>query len=120
AVPTVKGRAMPDPHTDALIDQLRRTARFWKSLALGTVAVLVLAVAGLTAFAAVRAARSRAAEEAARIEAEKARQKADQAERDRQAAEDRARQEAEQALYASRIGLAQKELAEGRREGSEP
>jgi flagellar biosynthesis/type III secretory pathway M-ring protein FliF/YscJ len=114
---------MPDPQTDALIDQLRRTARFWKSLALGTVAVLVLAVAGLTAFAAVRAARSRAAEEAARIEAEKARRKAEQALRDGQAAEDRARHRAEQverALYARSILQAQQAWAEGRLESPEP
>src|SRR5262245_18679448 len=109
---------MPDPHTDALIDRLRQTARFWRSLALGTVAVLVLAVAGLTAFAAVRAALSRAAEEAARIEADKARQKAEAAEdRARQQAEaaeaarveaEQARRKAEQALYAMSIQQAQK------------
>jgi hypothetical protein len=90
---------MPEPHADALIEQLQRANRRWKRLALGAVAACLVVVAGLAAFAAVELGRERALARAAREEAEQARQKA------------------EQILYLAHVQAAQREFAEQLREG---
>jgi len=106
---------MRDQQPDAVIDQLKRKVRFWKFLSLGTFAILVFAVAGLTTLGVLQAVRQRAAADAARIEAEQARQKAEAPERDLKANQEQARQaatevrrKAEQILYASNIQQVQK------------
>jgi hypothetical protein len=80
---------MSDPQTDALIDRLRRSSRRWKAIAIGTITLLVLAVAGMATLSAVQVSRERAAAEDAR--------QAVQAERE-------ARQQADQAMQAEREG----------------
>jgi hypothetical protein len=64
---------MNEQRLEALIGQLKRSNRRWKVLALGTLAALVLGVAGFLAYSAVQVGRARAAAEAERIAAEKAR-----------------------------------------------
>src|SRR5437016_2664514 len=81
---------MSDPQTDALIDRLRRSSRRWKAIALGTIALLVLAVAGMAALSSVQVGRERAAAEDARMEAEKARRQAEQAEQETRRQADKA------------------------------
>jgi hypothetical protein len=61
---------MNEQQREALIGQLQRSNRRWKILALGTLAALVL---GFLAYSAVQVGRARAAAEAERIAAEKAR-----------------------------------------------
>jgi hypothetical protein len=86
--------------------------RRWKATALVALAALVLALAGWAATAAVQWRQVRAAQE----QAEKAREEADRARRE----ERRARDRAEQALYASRIQLAEKAFADGLRKAEKP
>jgi len=107
---------MSEPQTDALIDQLRRANGRWKALALGALAALVLAIAGLTTFTALRVGREKAAAEAARAEAEQAQQETKEA---RQNAV-KARKHMEQMLYASQIQMAQKAREEAARERKKP
>jgi hypothetical protein len=64
---------MNEPQYEALVGQLRRSNRRWRMLALGTLAALVLGLTGLATYSAVQAGRARAAEAAARIEADRAR-----------------------------------------------
>jgi uncharacterized protein (TIGR03067 family) len=94
---------MSDPQTDALIDRLRRSNRRWKAVALGTIALLVLAVAGMATLSAVQVSRERAAAEETRLVAEKARRQAEQAEQE-------ARQQADKALSLERTQEAVREF----------
>jgi hypothetical protein len=64
---------MNEPQREDLVGQLRRSNRRWKMLALGTLAALVLGLAFFVTYAAVQASRARAAEAAARMEADRAR-----------------------------------------------
>ena len=100
---------MPEPQTDARIDQLMRANRRWKFLTLGTLAALVLAIVGLTTYTVLQAARARAAAEAARAEAEQAQQETKEALEDAA----RARRLVEQINYARNIQLAQEAWEEG-------
>jgi hypothetical protein len=132
---------MSDPQTDALINLLRRSNRRWKAIALGTITLLVLAVAGLATLSAVQASRAWAAAEDARMAAEKARLQAEQAVREAlQEAEralqaekgawqqaDKALQQAEEAkkdtkrlLYLETIRLAERALDQAGRGGEKP
>jgi flagellar biosynthesis/type III secretory pathway M-ring protein FliF/YscJ len=63
---------MSDADTRALIEDLQRSNRLWKQLALGLLASLGLAVVFLTASAAVQMRRAQAAELDARMQAEEA------------------------------------------------
>jgi hypothetical protein len=70
---------MSDANTRALIEDLQRSNRFWKRLALGLLAALGLAIM-LSAFsAAQRERRAQEAEVEARMQAEAARQKEQEA-----------------------------------------
>ncbi len=111
---------MCDRQSDAFMDQLKRQARFWKFLAIGTFAVLALAVACLTTFGVAQAGRQRAAAEASRIEAEEAHQKAEAAKRKAEQAAAESRRKAEQILYAGNIQQAQTALEVVRSVASSP
>ena len=111
---------MSDRQSAAFIDQLKRKARFWKLLAIGTFAVLVLTIACLTTFGIAQAGRQRAAAEAARIEAEEARQKAAAAERKAEQSAAESLRKAEQILYASNIQQARTALEVARFVASSP
>jgi hypothetical protein len=63
---------MSDADTRALIEDLRRSNRLWKRLALGLLAALGLAIMFLTASAAVQMRRAQEAEVEARMQAEEA------------------------------------------------
>jgi hypothetical protein len=86
------------------IHQLERSNRFWKSIALGGAAFLLLVVGGLGVL-------HNQAVQAARLEAERARAEADWA----RAAEMRARETAERMNYARSIQMAQQQLEQDRR-----
>src|SRR5262245_62173842 len=90
------GIAMPGP-PDAMLDQLRRSNRRWKRLALASLAVLALAVVGWMATAVVQERQTAAA----RSEAEVAKREADRV----RAAERYAKRQAQQALYFTRLAL---------------
>jgi len=66
---------MSDANTRALIEDLQRSNRFWKRLALGLLAALGLAIVFLTLSAAVQMRRAQAAAVEARMQAEEARQR---------------------------------------------
>jgi hypothetical protein len=66
---------MSDAYTRALIEDLQRSKRFWKRLALGLLAALGMAIL-LSAFsAAMQTRRAQEAEVEARMQAEAARQR---------------------------------------------
>jgi hypothetical protein len=96
-------------NTTALVERLRRDNRRWKRLALGALALLVVALVVATALFAVHADRSaaalRAAEEARRAEQE-ARQDAER----RWGDVERAHEQVQRILYARSIELAAREL----------
>jgi hypothetical protein len=102
---------MPE-QSEGVLDQLRRSNRRWKRLALASLAMLVLAVAGWMATAVLQMRQAAAA----RDEAEQARQEAVRLHE----AEKAARQQAQQILYFSHIALAEKELAQSGRKGEKP
>jgi hypothetical protein len=66
---------MSDADTRALIEDLQRSNRLWKRLALGLMATLGLAILILTTSAAVQMRRAQEAEVEARMQAEEARQR---------------------------------------------
>jgi hypothetical protein len=105
---------MTDPQTGALIDRLERAARWWKRLALGAVATLLLVLlAGAVAFF-VRAQRIEAEHDRAEqalheVEAQRDAEHA-QAEQARREAEAQ-RDQAQRYLYAHHVALAQREWA---------
>jgi hypothetical protein len=109
---------MPE-QADDLIERLTRDSRRWRRLFVVTLVAFVLAVAGLSALLVAAAGRERAARE----EADQATREAERLEHNwkeaREEAE-RAARRAEQYLYASRISLAEKAWAEGRRDGKKP
>jgi hypothetical protein len=85
---------MTDPQILTRIDQLERARRWWKGLALGALAALLLVfLFGVTTFAALRA----------QIRAEH--ERAEQNFREAEAQRDQARR----ALYVSNLALAQRE-----------
>jgi hypothetical protein len=70
---------MSDADTRALIEDLQRSNRLWKRLALGLLAALGLAIVFLTVSAAVQSRRAHEAEVEARMQAEEARQREQEA-----------------------------------------
>jgi hypothetical protein len=70
---------MSDADTRALIEDLQRSNRLWKWLALGLLAALGLAILLLTASAAVQVRRAHEAEVEARMQAEEAHQREQEA-----------------------------------------
>jgi hypothetical protein len=96
---------MTDPQTDAVIDRLERARRRWKRLAVGALAALGMVL--LSGAAVVSSQRQQ-------IRAEQAR--AEQALRDAEAQ----RNQAQRALYASRIALAEHEWAAAQRQDNRP
>jgi hypothetical protein len=70
---------MSDADARALIEDLQRSNRLWKRLALGLLAALGMAIVFLTVSAAVQSRRAHEAEVEARMQAEEARQKEQEA-----------------------------------------
>jgi len=91
---------MTDPQTSTVINQLERTSRWWKRLALGALAALSMIL--LIGIAAVDSQRQQ-------IRAEH--ERAEQALREAEAQ----RNQAQRALYANHIALAEREWADASR-----
>ena len=87
---------MSDADTRALIEDLQRSNRLWKRLALGLLASLGLAILILATSAAVQVRRAHEAEVEARMQAEEARQREQEArerlEKERKAQDDARRE----------------------------
>ena len=87
---------MSDADTHALIEDLQRSNRLWKRLALGLLAAFGLAILLLAVSAAVQMRRAHEAEVEARMQAEEARQREQEArerlEKERKAQDDAQRE----------------------------
>jgi hypothetical protein len=105
---------MTDPQASALIDRLERAARWWKRLALGALATLLLvvlvgAVVAIVRARQVEAERGRAEEALRELEAQRDAERA-QAEQARREAEAQ-REQTQRILYVHELSLAHREWA---------
>jgi cytoskeletal protein RodZ len=104
---------------DNLVEQLMRSRRRWRGIAIAALSSLILVIAGWIFTAAVQWRQVR--EEFARAEqATQEAQRSVEAEEQAKRKAEEALSRAERALYASRIQMAEKEFADGIEKGKKP